>query len=535
MEGFTEAETAYIALLKSVQATLPDASCSVKNNPLRTKEDLANSLVYFMGQTYQDDSYITTAHPYVFGRFAASPRRLNGTEELFSLTSTSGERERIRMMNTVLEHLMRYLPDLRIKLPDSPPFWKTKEAEASKAKFLRHLDLNRERLLRGPPHATEHRINPRKAEEWVMAQINPERQRLARILLQNLRYISHPELLEALRSCVEPTARLLTPEKPVIFFVGKQYKSNYYISLLFVYFWLQAGHRLDGVFNTIHEVESLDLAANFLDVDDMSYSGNQTMGDLSRTYRSYANSLRDHVKSKLESNPDYQRSYMVLPRSVIEQTLQASGFRYIVVRAFMSDSSYKRLTSEEGLRIPIQVVTHERILYLPGVSEQDKRLIEYTFSTEPPNTTVYFNHKVADPPSTYLYVVAQGVVPERMLVLNDQSKSPDPAYLNGVEGNEARFLPFVEQCGTDPHVVFPSRSDRNFWDVPERYRCPYAWYKDLNWNTPSGGRRKTRKTSHSKSVSHRNFGSRARQNPKPIARSSRGSRTGFRRRASKKS
>ena len=517
MEELTDAEKAYIALVETP-------------TPLRTKQDIADSLIIFPSSTYDSKGRIDTSRNYFFGTFQFSARTLSGTESAISLLQTTPQEERIRVLDKTVEAMMTYLPTLQVEIPKAPP---ELTDSPTQERFLRHLLLNRDRLLRGPPNESEHTIDPDKAQAWVAAQITPERQRIAALLLSHIRYISHRELLNALQSCVQSALRLLTPGLPVVFLVGTPKKSNYYISLLFAHFWLEAGGPIDGVFQSFANIKGLHLAANFLDIDDMTYSGNQTDGDLRLSYKTYVQGYRDLVRAKLSGNPEYNRTYMFLPRYLIETSLDAIGFRYLLVRAFMSEASYQRFSSQAGLRMPVTIVTHERIPLLPGVSPRDKQLLEATFSTEPPATTVYFNHKVADPPSTYLHVISQGIVPERMVAHNTDGVPVDPSLNNGIQGTGATFLPFVRHCEDGSHLI-PSRTHPDFWELPDQYRCPFAWYKSLNYNAPSGGTRKRRLSSHSKSVSHRNLGSRARQKARAIARSSRGSRTGFRRRASKK-
>ena len=526
MEDLTRSEIDYKQLIESINPR--------RSPPLRTRRDLAETLLLFPSTLYSVTSPIATLESYFFGTFQFVPRTLDGTDQAFSLLHTTSQEDRLRLLDQVFERLMKYLPSLAIALPDEPPAWTTPEALETRKRFFDHLAKNRDFLLQGPPNQSHHTLHPKKAQEWVDAQATADRRRLASLLLSHLRYISHGDLLTALQGCVQTAMLKRNPGLPVIFLVGKPTKSNYYISLLFAHFWLEAGGQIDGVFQSIEAVKSLRLSANFLDIDDMSYSGNQTDASLRRTFKSYAQTFRDLVKRQLSGDPDYNRTYMFLPRYLIESALQTLGFQYLLIRAFMSESSYQRFSNYDPLRLPVESITHERIPYLPGVSQRDKDLIAATFSTEPPATTVYFNHKVADPPSTYLYVITHGIVPERMLGDDNDADPVNASLQNGVPGTGARFLPFVQHCD-DGTGLIPSRTHSNFWDLPDEYRCPPAWYKTIDYDRKKGGTRKRRKPSHSKSVSHRNLGSKARQKVKANARSSKGSRTGFRSKAARRS
>ena len=535
MADFTEPELAYKQRVEEVKATLPDSFCTVKNNPLETKLDLARSLLLFSGTTYADKGRLLFAPSLFFETATSSPRTLNGRNIAYQIVSTSSKNDRLRFLDTTIEQIETYLPELHVSIPAETPFWTSREAQAKLAQFREHLRLNRDRLLRGPPHANEHTINPVKATEWVEAQKSPERKRLAALLLKHIRYIPHTEFLGAIRMCVRKASELLVPGKPVVFLIGEPDKSNYYVSLLFAHFWMEAGLPIDGVASSLYRQDTLSLGANFLDIDDMAYSGRQTVDEMSYNFSHVAYSYRNILKPMLERNPQYTKTYMFLPRHVLERSLHEAGFRYILVRAFVSELGFQNLTVDKGTKLPFHLATSEVIPYLPGVSEDDKRTLEYTFAVHPPATTVYFDHKVADAPSTFSHVIAQGIVPQRMIAKNIELSSTPirTELLNAVEGTDDKYIPFLTHCEDVPHL--PGRDTSDFWEIPERYRCPFPWYKQINWNNPSGGKRKTRKQGHAKSMSHRNLGSKARQKRRATARSSKGSRTGLKRKASSKS
>jgi hypothetical protein len=182
---------------------------------------------------------------------------------------------------------------------------------------------------------------------------------------------------------------------------------------------------------------------------------------------------------------------MFLPRYLVEQTLNEVGFRYILVRAFMSEESFQRLTTDASVpKFPFQIATSEIIPYMPSVDPSDKKKIEYLFNDDV-YTTVYFDHKVADTPSTFLFPIAFGIVPERSIVKTIGYKFNE-RYVNNINGEGVDFLPFIHHCSKEERPSFPTnRNNMTSNDAPNSYRCPQAWYKNINYDlgtyTSKGG------------------------------------------------
>ncbi len=512
MGDFTEPENAYIRLFEAIKARLPNAYCSIKNLTIVDRKTLMQSFFLYMSQYYQTNA------PISFGDVLLERER---RDLFYSLTSSAVLYNTLNKSLTdieddtkkLVEKIMNYLPSLPLSLPRNNAFLDFPKNKKRLAKFLQHLEINRTLLLQGPPHANEHTIDPVKAAEWVAAQYSPERQRLAQILLDNIQYIPHKQILHALRYCVYKVKKQIIEEgrleNPIILITGRVYKSNYYISLLFAHFWLQAGMRIDCVTEK-YGLDTIEMTGTILDVDDMAYSGNQTSITLGTVGKMVFNSYRDHIKNLLAGNENFEETYMLLPRLVIESMLESKGLRYFVIRAFMSEHSVREIT-KESIRLPFQVVTYRVIPYLPGVSEEDKLKLQKLFNRDA-YTTVYLDHKVADTASTFLLPITFGVVPKTPLIRNVMglgARNPD-GILNDIEGEEVEFLPFLRYCGSNERFMPRNRANMfSNGDPGDDLRCPFAWYKLIDYDTgtyPSiplphgptsenfvGGKRKTRK------------------------------------------
>lgn len=485
MAGFTEAEKQYIQLYNSVRATLPyDLYFSIKHNDITDRKSLMRSLFFFMSSVYSKQ------HAFLAITDSILPsslifRGFNGYTVVKNYQSKKLE-DNDAMIDELFERMMQYLPGFDLNMAPDTSFLKERENQARLAQFLRHLEINRELLLQGPPYAEDQGIVPEKAAAWVAAQKTPRRQELAQILLDNIRYIPHSELLRAIEDCVEKTKQSLQPG-PIIFVIGRPKKSNYYICLLFAHFWKAKGYPIDCVIESFTDIQSFPLTGNFLDIDDMSYSGSQTKSVLGSNFLSYILKLRDTMKQRLATNKAYEETYMYLPRYLFERSLLSTHFNYFVVRAFMSERSFSQLNKEDtsSPRFPIRIITHELIPYMPSVDERTKKQLEYLFNDEV-YTTVYFDHKVADMPSTYLLPIALGIVPEKMLILSQDPYDLNTSLVNGVEGEGIEYMPFIKHCdASERFLPIKNRNKGIFTHFPhlqDKYRCPFAWYKMINYD-----------------------------------------------------
>ncbi len=510
MAEFTEAERAYIAKFESVKASLPHLYYSIKNLTITDKPSLLRSLLFYSAMEYGNYASLSVPKSFPQALRIWTLDKRNIAYNFYKIPPSA----HIGLIDEIFELMWSYLNGFELNLGKNIEYLTDPENIQRRAQFLRHLEINRELLLQGPPHANAHTINEEKAREWVAAQKTPRRRELAEILLRNLQYIPHSKFLEALEDCVEKAHAKLVPG-PVTFVVGRPSKSNYYTCLLFAHFWLQKRYPIDCVLANFQDVKTYPLTGNFLDIDDMAYSGSQTRTVLWRNFTSYADYLRTQLKETFQGDPAYNKTYMYVPRYLIEQSLQTSGFRYFVVRAFMSEKSIETLNTTDASypRFPCDIVTHQILPYMPGVDPRVRKEIEYLFNHEV-YSTVYFDHKVADMPSTFLLPIALGIVPSKMIFYMGDPKTENinTSLVNGIEGDDLEYIPFISHCGAEEREL-PRKTLRNIVRseplLEDKYRCPFAWYKLIDYDTatyPSiplpygpneenflGGKRKTRK------------------------------------------
>lgn len=504
MADFTANEKAYIENFHAIGATIPPREITIFRPPIETREDLLKTILWkkvMSGYALARDASFTDPKKTLIGKWAYLYD--DGSFPFWTLPS---EKE---FSDKLTSHINDYLPKLNISFdfPKSP-------TTSINDQFLRHYGASIELLLRGPPHANEHQIDEELATNWINAQKTNERKRLARRLIEKTLYISHSDLLKQIQETIEKVRSKLVPGLPVIFLTGPEGKSNYYISLLFYHFWKKAGLPVDFFKVYLDEI----VEGNIIDIDEMAYSGTQTTGTLAKVYEALVNKM---IKTLKKQNCEesvvkaFCESKSFFPLALFEKTLADHKVNYILVRIFCSENGEKELLKiphgdyRNPLKFPCHLVIGKKILSpksLFGEENADKLSVLFGSELDYPASTVYFNHKIANLPSTFLFPYAYGVVPNA--VLKNQvwvsSKEERKRFENAKESltsptNEetVEFKPFLRYCA--PGFRLMPRSRKNLLnyqppnaakgfgldepELPQEYRCPYAWYKRINYDT----------------------------------------------------
>jgi hypothetical protein len=332
--------------------------------------------------------------------------------------------------------------------------------------FFRHLDTCRRLLADGPPHANQHGVDLVRAAKWVNNFKDPVQQRIAQKIVDNIYYISHNKLLGLLDKSIDKIATTIDFSKNILLSIGRDTtKSDYYISLLFALIWMDKGYRLDGVCDTLLIVD-----ANIINIDDMMYTGTQTIA----TYEGWTREFDKYIVEKI-----YVR---IAPELILESgqiNVTTSFFRtYLVnmlncthylVRPIISDDAI--LLYDYADIIPTTLISVGSVPNLRAILGDDYPLYSSLFHLPQKivqATTVYFDHKVADLVSTALNVIGYGASDGKFIrFINNCSETvPDDDGLSG------DFSASYDSSGAP---VGP--------EVSEIRRCPYAWYKNINYDT----------------------------------------------------
>ena len=586
MADFTQAELAYIDMFEEMKREIPLKDASVFHQPITTREELLNTILVRIPN--QTKFSLASTYRFVPGQPGKRSDFYDYTGDTYEFWKLANEKGFSDLLCTAI---VNYMPLL--KLPDETSL--VSRSEGDMTEFIRHYDKSIKRLLDGPPHANQHIINKKLAKEWVDSQKTPERRRLAQLLIDKTRYISHNVLLQRIQECVEKTRSSLI-DGPITFIVGTKKKSNYYISLLFYHFWIKAGLRVDAIKSHMDGL----VEGNLLDIDEMAYSGSQTAKTLSTVFgqivlsiQNQLNVLNASVKHFNTNLPiqysrensrkaqygrisipwsakegrglkglmayqepvedryitSYSKSKIFLPVPLVEKILAVNKINYIVIRVFCSENGKQALlkmppsywgSAYSTVKPPFNLIIGELIPSPKTLfGNEDALKLGFMFGSDEdyPATAVYFNHKVADRPSTYLNPYAYGVIPDKLL-LGDPDDPTGPmkltpeerAIYNSIQTppsntNTTSFLPFIEYCQKDSRPMPTTRQNILYYEppgqavgfninhnLPQVFRCPYAWYKNINYETGTytpppelrrGGTRRVKRRTIKRRVTYR--------------------------------
>lgn len=215
-----------------------------------------------------------------------------------------------------------------------------------------------------------HKIDTRKAEKWVNAQLNEQRKHAARALLQNVHYITFSTLFTEVGKLIKEIYASILEKNEVYLYAGKPTNSFYFMSVIAVYF-IRHFNLPDP--RIIHTLEG-HINKTILIIDDMSYTGIQ-MGK-----------IHDRINSGENNN--------ILLLGLVAVAEQAK-------------KSFEQLS--------LTLYCHNVIPDLRQVLGKQTFLeISYYFSPAEEGQTrvcVYFDHKIGDPLSTFLKVLMYGPIP----------------------------------------------------------------------------------------------------------------------------
>ena len=410
------------------------------------------------------------------------------------------------------------------------------------AKFIAAFEAKGATILAMPPAA--HPPIAGELERWVAAQASDRRRRAAAALRDNLIYISHGELIEYCRIIIEKMYHEPTPvpaDKKLIWYVGGPTKSSYFISLICYHFAKAAGYRLpDSIVESITYSGENDFVLFMF--DDMSYSGSQLSGFLKAFYAGAVHSdpaFEDQSIIKLDKEDnlpiidkivhlDLRLGICCITEYALDY-LSRFTFRFSDVRAY-------KLSTASSVKNPYTIHTSRvapSLNKLLGDQLYTDCLIYFNPFGEYTPCICYFDHKIADPTSTFTNVLLFGIVPPSELnykfiyghEIRKLSKFR-PFYTQNEEKIDreipaTQFIPFVSGCppydlaalarlpyehvmiykDSDGHDADDERewaSEYEFYSInsatipPEKNsvtrRCPKSWYKTFF----KGGSRRNR-------------------------------------------
>jgi hypothetical protein len=334
-----------------------------------------------------------------------------------------------------------------------------RELESQTRNFMEDYDKHIHTILSMP--SGNHAPDPEKLSQWVTAQVSERRRNAARAIAENITYITHRDLIKSVNELIDDVNSKKIPDENIfILCAGPKNKSNYFISLLFYHFSKIKGFKLpDYISNILHakHYKINDKRTTIYYVDDMSYSGSQIQQLLSSIY------------AFDEKNSPHWDIRICLPYASEAALLALQHVTY----------------GKYGLprTNPYKVYNKHTIPSLKKIigEKQYWDCIAYFSYISNPDCVCYFDHKIADAPSTFLYVLLFGIVPpatinykpiytEQKIFKYEPLKHdlPEKEIIDDAKkDNKIDFIPFLKNCEYINEFIMKNKT--YFESIPYHY------------------------------------------------------------------
>jgi len=313
-------------------------------------------------------------------------------------------------------------------------------------------------LLNGIPGSNFFHIDKTNAKRWLDAQddkatYNGEELNhkiTAKFLLDTIKYIPHSELISKFRKIISTFFKQLN-SKPYIIITEKSEKSGYFFTMIFLLIVNNSNNKYHLPINIItresitetarkleEELKKHSNDIGILDMNDADYSGTQTADGTPR------------ILKKLPAD-------------------RTNWFLYLL-RAFSNDKAISiikrtltKLTGKGkyiyGEKVPL--ILDQLKAYRINEDEKEKIQKSMIYNNI---INIYFDHKVASNFSTMAHYIL------------------DNQKLHSWEVAETLTnIPLIKRCDADPSKTLSDYDPQD--SINEKYRCPAAWYKYLDYDT----------------------------------------------------
>jgi hypothetical protein len=355
-------------------------------------------------------------------------------------------------------------------------------------------------------YSGSHSINNDKAQEWIKSQPTKESKLAAQKIIETTIYVTYKETYNLIEKLVKSEYKKIAKSNENInaktggslyMFIGENDGSNYFISILALYFIKQNGFKEpDKYFQTLpSENDITNPNTTLLYFDDMSYSGGQIIDNIMEIYKSIIfNKICEFMQNthglKIQINNNNQNKlHYVLqiinnfyleknPKEIIKT--QKEMYKYInkakyckIIYLLLGINSFAIKNIEninllplikkyihpffDRLNIDNESIKLFKIKYnikwamlYPTIddlcTQEELFYMSYFFSFgRTPVVSMYYDHKIANPSSTFLRALNFGpVVPDNFDVAHYWSPfktiMTDEGYQNAVKDTNSYIL-----------------------------------------------------------------------------------------------
>ena len=257
-----------------------------------------------------------------------------------------------------------------------------------------------------------HKIDFKKSQEWIDNQLNDRRRNAAEFLIQNTHYITFNKLFEDIRNSVVQIYKDLDLTKNIYMFISERNNSFYFIGMIALYFIKLLKYKLPICVNYF--------IGQTITFDDASYTGGQ-----------FFNTIKD-ISAKI----------------------------YLGLSCITNISEELLLGEMPYYNYKLKIYAQNKFVSLDIINKDNFNDLIYYFSPFTYGRTkvsIYFDHKIADPISTFMKMLNYGPIlpknlnyPENLLI---KYLIIDPKFGDGLFSTTGEFIEYMKQMEKDESKI----------------------------------------------------------------------------------
>ena len=332
----------------------------------------------------------------------------------------------------------------------------------------------------------KYKLDIENTKKWIISQkeVNNKLGEVAEAIISTNKFITYEEMVENIKITMGYFFSKYSEDYVIL--SEKSDKSGYVFTLLWILLCKKSGNKLPNKVYYIDDVIKWDKKMVYITVNDMDYSGNSTK----ETFLSYDIKIPKDIR-------------LVLIRAYIT----THAVRHINKVDIEKKEHYSVNKDNKNITIIFSCLlyTYEEQLIKNYGNEKGKELFYYTrlfwggWDDFDKNfmlgiTNIILEYKLADSPSTLLQIYTLGLVPSKESYGDNDSKE---LYIDfekiKFKDTKADFFNLISGCEKNHKKIVKLFIDEwggNIRDVVNndkldhiKPRCPYSWYKQIDWNT----------------------------------------------------
>lgn len=356
-------------------------------------------------------------------------------------------------------------------------------------------------LLQGIPQSNKFTINQTSAAKFIKTQTTRARKQAARALIDTNLYIPHSQFIATFRKLLDPFFRNIGDEEYIIL-SEKKTKSGFFCTMIFLFlvkeglsigkkykypdyiylvnpgdFAKQRLSRREEIFSSSHAVK------NYVLINDADYSSNQ----LSKSTTYFASINAEFYILRVFTNTyALERLLKGIPLGEEEAgdgwIRIGKNVKYMFAKSLLTLKQKIRNLSWVYESGGSDKIYNDIIKYFAGCS------MDGTGST----MNIYFDHKMSDFTSSAALALTMGIVPNNSAYKgtwcgfrydNEEDEYHDHQTYEPLIDNcsyKQLFDKYMQNFNGEMNLI---RGDDDGDGLGQLLRCPYAWYKKLNYET----------------------------------------------------